>query len=475
MLYLRSIVMNSLRIRNIGTDCSVGDTIQVHGWVRTRRTTKHVSFMEVNDGSRLGSLQVVLEENTEVTDSNGDEADAALTTGASVRVEGTIQESPGGKQAIELLAARVEVIGKAPGDTYPLQKKRHSFEFLREIAHLRPRTNTFGAVTRVRNVVSREIHRWFQERDFCWIHTPVITGIDAEGAGNLFRVTTLDAGDPPKTETGEVDWTQDFFERPAYLAVTGQLNVEAFACSVERAYTFGPTFRAENSNTTRHLSEFWMVEPEVAFCDLDCNADLAESFLKSVMTSLLEQADEDMQFFDLRIKNGLIDMLRSVVDSPFERITYAKAIELLRESGKSFEFTPEWGSDLQSEHERYLTEEAIGRPVIVTDYPREIKAFYMKQNHDGKTVRAMDVLVPGLGEVIGGSEREDDLEKLERRMKELGMDIDAYRWYLDLRRFGSVPHSGFGLGLERFIMYVTGMQNIRDVIPFPRTPGNVAF
>ncbi|MFP4644758.1 MAG: asparagine--tRNA ligase [Spirochaetales bacterium] len=467
--------MNTLRIREIGTDQGVGDTVRVEGWVRTRRTTKHVSFMEVNDGSRLGSLQVVLEENTRVVDSSGEDAAASLTTGASVRVDGTLQDSPGGKQAVELLAERVEVVGKASGDTYPLQKKRHSFEFLREIAHLRPRTNTFGAVTRVRNVVSREVHRWFQERDFCWIHTPIITGIDAEGAGNLFRVTTMDPENPPRTETGDIDWSQDFFEQPAYLAVTGQLNVEAFACSVERAYTFGPTFRAENSNTTRHLSEFWMVEPEVAFCDLDCNCDLAESFLKGVVSALLEQADEDMRFFDLRIKNGLIDMLRSVVDSPFERITYTRAIELLKESDRSFEFTPQWGSDLQSEHERYLTEEAIGRPVIVTDYPKDIKAFYMKQNDDGRTVRAMDVLVPGLGEVIGGSEREDDLEKLEGRMHELGMDPEAYRWYLDLRRFGSVPHSGFGLGLERFIMYVTGMQNIRDVIAFPRTPGNVSF
>ncbi|MFW5994469.1 MAG: asparagine--tRNA ligase [Spirochaetia bacterium] len=467
--------MKQLRIRDIETQTAVGDTVEVRGWVRTRRTTKNIGFLEVNDGSRLSSLQVVLEETTSVLTSDGADADSILTTGASVRVRGTIRESPGGKQAVELGALSVEVLGAAPAESYPLQKKRHSFEFLRDIAHLRPRTNTFGATTRVRNAVSREIHTWFWNRDFCWIHTPVITGIDAEGAGNLFRATTIDPADPPRNEDGSIDYREDFFERPAYLAVTGQLNVEAFACSIERAYTFGPTFRAENSNTTRHLAEFWMVEPEMAFCDLDCNADIAERFLKGVIGRLLETSREDVEFFDLRIKNGLLDMLNSVVEQPFERLPYAKAIELLERSGRSFEFRPEWGSDLQSEHERYLTEEAIGRPVVVTDYPKEIKAFYMKQNDDGSTVRAMDVLVPGLGEIIGGSERESDLEKLERRMHELGMDIEAYHWYLDLRRYGSVPHSGFGLGLERFLMYVTGMQNIRDVIPFPRTPGNLRF
>lgn len=467
--------MKQLRIRDIETQTTVGDTVEVRGWVRTRRTTKHVGFVEVNDGSKLSSLQVVLEEATSVLTSDGADADSLLTTGASVRARGVIRDSPGGKQALELAAESIDVLGASPAETYPLQKKRHSFEFLRDIAHLRPRTNTFGAVTRVRNTVSREIHNWFWNRDFCWIHTPVITSIDAEGAGNLFRVTTLDPSDPPRNEGGSADFQRDFFERPAYLAVTGQLNVEAFACSLERAYTFGPTFRAENSNTTRHLAEFWMVEPEMAFCDLDCNADIAEQFLKGVIGRLLETAQEDMEFFDLRIKNGLLDMLTSVVEQPFERLPYRKAIELLEQSGRTFEFRPEWGSDLQSEHERYLTEEAIGRPVVVTDYPKEIKAFYMKQNDDGNTVRAMDVLVPGLGEIIGGSERESDLSKLEGRMNELGMDVESYRWYLDLRRFGSVPHSGFGLGLERFLMYVTGMQNIRDVIPFPRTPGNVRF
>ncbi len=468
--------MKELRIRRVADEAAVGEEIEIKGWVRTRRSTKNVSFVEVNDGSRLASLQVVLDESTEIRTADGSEdADSMLQTGASVRARGVLQESPGGKQAVELLAKSIHVVGPAPVDSYPLQKKRHSFEFLRDIAHLRPRTNTFGAVTRLRNAISSEIHTFFQERDFCWIHTPIITGIDAEGAGNLFRVTTLDPANPPRHEDGTVDYGEDFFERPAYLAVTGQLNVEAFACSMERAYTFGPTFRAENSNTTRHLAEFWMVEPEVAFCDLECNADLGEEFLKQVIGRVLDSQVEDMEFFDLRIQNGLIETLREVVDKPFERITYARAIELLQSAGRPFEYTPEFGSDLQSEHERYLTEEAIGRPVVVTDYPKEIKAFYMKQNDDGRTVRAMDVLVPGLGEVIGGSEREDDRERLERRMREVGMDVDGYRWYLDLRRFGSVPHSGFGLGLERFIMYASGMQNIRDVIAFPRTPGNVKF
>ncbi|TVQ27721.1 MAG: asparagine--tRNA ligase [Spirochaetaceae bacterium] len=466
--------MDESRVRHI-LQQSAGSACTIRGWVRTYRQAKNVSFIELNDGSCLSNLQIVCDANTSIADSDR----AALQTGASVEAEGTLTESPGGKQSVELLAGSLRVIGGAPADSYPLQKKRHSFEFLREIAHLRPRTNTFGAVARVRNVLSAQIHSFFQKHDFLWIHTPIITSLDGEGAGNLFQVTTLGPAAVPKREDGAVDYRKDFFEKPSFLTVTGQLNVEAFASSHERVYTFGPTFRAENSNTSRHLAEFWMVEPELAFCDIDGNMDLAEDFLKTTLSGLLRESEEDMAFFDLRIRPGLLDMLKGVIEKPFVRITYTEAIAELEKSGKSFEFPVQWGSDLQSEHERFLTEELYGSPVVVTGYPAEIKAFYMKQNEPDdtgrRTVRAMDVLVPGLGEIIGGSEREDRYDTLAARMDELGLDREMYGWYLDLRKFGTVPHSGFGLGFERMLMYVTGMQNIRDVIPFPRTVGHLRY
>lgn len=466
--------MDEARIRHIlqqtpGTECTI------RGWVRTSRHTKNVSFVELNDGSCLSNLQIVCDEKTAFADADRH----ALQTGASIEVQGRLTESPGGKQTVELLGQRVRIIGGAPAESYPLQKKRHSFEFLRDIAHLRPRTNTFGAVARVRNALSSEIHSFFQAQDFLWIHTPIITSLDGEGAGNMFQVTSLDPDAVPRTDAGEVDYKEDFFERPSFLTVTGQLHVEAYASSHERVYTFGPTFRAENSNTSRHLAEFWMVEPELAFCDIDGNMDLAESFLKTVLTGLLEKSAEDLAFFDLRIRPGLLDMLKAVIEKPFVRVSYSEAVSELEKSGKDFEFPVHWGADLQSEHERYLTEERYGSPVVVTDYPAEIKAFYMKQNapdSQGRmTVRAMDVLVPGLGEIIGGSEREDRYDLLSQRMSDLGLDAEMYGWYLDLRKYGTVPHSGFGLGFERMLMYVTGMQNIRDVIPFPRTVGSLRY
>ena len=452
--------------------------VELAGWVRTRRSAKNVVFLEVNDGSSLASIQVVCDAGVEPVAREAER----VTTGASVVVTGRIVESPGQNQRVELRADRLTLIGGAPADEYPLQKKRHSFEFLREIAHLRPRTNTFGALARVRNHLSFAIHRFFQERGFLYVHTPVITASDAEGAGQMFQVTTLDlesiAGGQ-QTAAGDArhapDYSHDFFGRRAYLTVSGQLNAETYACALDRVYTFGPTFRAENSNTTRHLAEFWMIEPEVAFCDIDCNMDLAEEFLKTLITGLLSECDEDMAFFDQRIEPGLLESLRSVAASNFARITYTEAVDALKSSRASFEYPVSWGVDLQSEHEKFLTEEIYRKPVIVTGYPRDIKAFYMKQNDDGRTVRGMDVLVPRLGEIIGGSQREEDLAVLESRIGELGLERDAYWWYLELRKYGTVPHSGFGLGFERFIQYVTGMQNIRDVIPFPRTPGSAAF
>jgi asparaginyl-tRNA synthetase len=374
---------------------------------------------------------------------------------------------------VELAATAVELIGEAPADAYPLQKKRHSFEFLREIAHLRGRTNTFGAVMRVRNRLAYAVHRFFQEREFLYLHTPIITASDAEGAGALFQVTTLDPGSAGRD--GELDYSDDFFGTRAFLTVSGQLNAEAYATALDRVYTFGPTFRAEHSNTTRHLAEFWMIEPEVAFCDLEGNMELARDFIRYLLTDVLENCPDDMAFFNTRIEPGILDDLARVAASEFRDVTYTEAIEALRASGVRFEFPPEWGIDLQTEHERYLTEEWARGPVIVTDYPRDIKAFYMKQNDDGRTVRAMDVLVPRLGEIIGGSQREDRLDALERRIEELALPRVPYEWYLDLRRFGTVPHSGFGLGFERLVRYVTGMQNIRDVIPFPRAVGSAEF
>jgi asparaginyl-tRNA synthetase len=397
-----------------------------------------------------------------------------LTAGCSVTIEGEVKPSAGKGQVTEVLASRVILHGKADPEAYPLQKKQHSFEKLREWAHLRPRTNTFGAIARVRNAVCRSIHNFFQEEGFLYIHTPIITASDCEGAGQMFRVTTLDLANVPKQE-GRVDYGLDFFDRPSYLTVSGQLEGEIFACSLGKIYTFGPTFRAENSNTSRHLAEFWMIEPEMAFYELTDNMDLAERFLKRIFRDVLAECPEDMAFFNERIDNTTLETLQKIVDSQFVRLSYTEAVEVLLASGQKFEFPVAWGTDLQSEHERYLTEQKFQRPVILYDYPRQIKSFYMRVNDDGRTVRAMDVLVPKVGEIIGGSQREERLEVLESRMKEMGLDPASYWWYLDLRRFGTVPHSGFGLGLERAVQFITGMTNIRDVIPFPRTPGNAEF
>jgi asparaginyl-tRNA synthetase len=454
---------------------SVGKVVWLQGWVRTRRDSKGgFSFLELNDGSSQGNVQVIADGKL----ANYESEIKHLITGASVTVEGEIKESPAKGQATEVHAGSIVVHGWADAETYPLQKKGHSFEFLRTIAHLRPRTNTFGAIARLRNQVSRTIHEFFQENGFLYIHAPIITASDCEGAGEMFRVTTLKLDKVPRGERGDwcnVDFAQDFFGRPAYLTVSGQLNAEAFACGLGKVYTFGPTFRAENSNTSRHLAEFWMVEPEMAFFELADNMTLAEAFLKRIFRDVLEKCAEDMQFFQERIDKTVIGTLERIVASDFERLPYTEAIERLEKSGRSFEFPVAWGKDLQAEHERYLTEEVFQRPVILFDYPRTIKPFYMRVNDDGKTVRAMDVLVPGVGEIIGGSQREERLDVLEARMKEQGLDPQAYWWYLDLRRYGTVPHSGFGLGLERVLQFTSGMGNIRDVIPFPRTPGSAEF
>ncbi len=447
-----------------------GDSIRAEGWVRTRRESKGVTFIEINDGSTIRNLQVVLEESMPDYTSIVKE----VTTGSSVSVTGSLIASPGQGQAVEIRAESVEVIGTAPVEEYPLQKKRHTFEFLREIAHLRPRTNSFGAVARVRSAMSFAIHAFFQEHGFIYVHTPIITGSDCEGAGEMFQVTTLPLDAPPRTE-GNVDFSQDFFGKKASLTVSGQLEGEAYACALKNIYTFGPTFRAENSNTSRHLAEFWMIEPEMAFCDINGNMDIAEEFLKYIFRYVLDHCPDDMDFFDQRISKGVIENIHHIIGSEFKRITYTEAINELESSGAAFEFPVRWGIDLQSEHEKFLTEQVYRLPVIITDYPREIKAFYMKLNDDGKTVRAMDILVPRLGEIVGGSEREADYETLKGRIIESGLDPQDYWWYLDLRRFGSVPHAGFGLGFERVIQFVTGMQNIRDVIPFPRAVKNLDF
>ena len=460
-----------LSVASARLERSIGRAVRVRGWVRTRRDSKAgLSFIELNDGSSQGNLQVIAEASLPNYESEVER----LSAGCSIEVDGTLRASPGKGQATELLASRVAVIGWCDPESYPLQKKHHSFEFLRTIAHLRPRTNTFGAIARVRNCVCRSIHRFFQEEGFLYVHTPVITTSDCEGAGAMFQVTTLKIDDPPRRE-GKVDYELDFFGRPAFLTVSGQLEAETYACALGKAYTFGPTFRAENSNTTRHLAEFWMVEPEAAFFDLDDNMDLAERFLKRIFSDVLAECAEDMAFFQQRIDPAAIATLEGVVNSRFERLTYTEAIRILESAGRSWEFPVAWGNDLQAEHERYLTEEHFRRPVILVDYPRAIKAFYMRLNDDGRTVRAMDVLVPRVGEIIGGSQREDRLDVLEQRMREQGLEPEAYWWYLDLRRYGSVPHSGFGLGLERCVQFITGMGNIRDVIPFPRTPGNADF
>ena len=449
-------------VREIVARPSAGGTARVQGWVKTARHSKGVSFLEVSDGSSFDGLQVVVPPELD----NYEQELRRVGTGWAVDVEGELVDSPGQGQRYELQASRVTVVGSAEDD-YPLQKKRHSFEFLRTIAHLRPRTNTIGAVLRVRNAASRAIHGFFQDRGFVWLHTPIITALDAEGAGEMFRVSTLPAG--------EGDFANDFFGRETFLTVSGQLEAEIGALALGNVYTFGPTFRAENSNTSRHLAEFWMVEPEMAFCDLHGNAEVAEAFLKHVIRAVLEACPDDMAFFDKRIAPGILDNLQHVVDSPFERLTYTEAVEILAGSGKDFEFPVQWGADLQSEHERYLAEEHVKRPVVVTDYPKDIKAFYMYRNDDDRTVRAMDVLVPGVGEIVGGSQREHRRDVLERCMTEAGLSPADYGWYLDLRRHGSVPHAGFGLGFERLVQFVTGMANIRDVIPFPRTPGSAEF
>jgi asparaginyl-tRNA synthetase len=450
---------------------SIGKQVKVQGWIRTRRDSKGgFSFLEVNDGSSQGNLQVVADN----TLPNYESEVKHLVTGASVTITGEVRQSPAKGQATELLAKGVTVHGGADPETYPLQKKGHSMEFLRTKAHLRPRTNTFGAMARLRNCVSKSIHDFFQEQGFLYIHAPIITASDCEGAGEMFKVTTLDPDKLPRKE-GAVDFTQDFFGRPAYLTVSGQLQGEIFACAMGKVYTFGPTFRAENSNTSRHLAEFWMIEPEMAFYELEDNMALAEAFIKRIIKDALERCAEDMQFFQERIDKEVLPRLQGILNSEFLRVPYTEAIDILKQCGEKFEFPVEWGVDLQAEHERYLTEKKFQKPVILYNYPRTLKPFYMRVNDDGKTVRAMDVLVPGVGEIIGGSQREERLDVLEMRMKEQGLDPEAYWWYLDLRRYGTVPHSGFGLGLERTLLFLTGMGNIRDVIPFPRTPGNAEF
>ena len=461
--------MQRTKVKNILSRETAGGDVLVQGWVKTRRTSKSVSFIQVNDGSSLSDIQVVADD----TLSNYQVIEL-LTTGCSVSVTGALADSPGKGQRYEIQATSIEVLGLADPETYPLQKKRHTVEFLREIAHLRPRTNTFGAMARVRNALAYAIHTFFQERGFVFLQAPMITASDAEGAGAMFRVTTLDLEHLPMKD-GSVDSEEDFFGKPTFLTVSGQLEAEIFALALSDVYTFGPTFRAENSNTSRHLAEFWMVEPEVAFCDLDGLAELAEDFLKYVFAHVLENCGEDMEFFNRWFDNSAISTLQTIVDSSFERLTYTEAVDLLQRAGESFEFPVQWGVDLQSEHERYLTEKKIGKPIIVTDYPKEIKAFYMRLNDDGKTARAMDVLVPRIGEIIGGSQREERRDLLLERLRQSGLDENNYWWYLDLRSYGTVPHSGFGLGFERTVQFVTGMANIRDVIPFPRTPKSAEF
>ncbi|NLE00177.1 MAG: asparagine--tRNA ligase [Fibrobacter sp.] len=446
-----------------------GDQVKAYGWVRTRRDSKEFSFLEINDGSCGSSLQVIADRTTA-----GYEDVCKVPTGSSIAVDGIIKQSPGQGQRIELAAQSVNILGLTTAD-FPLQKKRHSFEFLREIAHLRPRTNTIAAVTRLRSSLSFAIHTFFNERGFFYVHTPLITTSDCEGAGAMFRVTTLEAANPPRTEDGKVDFTKDFFGKPANLTVSGQLEGEIYALAMGRIYTFGPTFRAENSNTPRHLAEFWMIEPEVAFFRLEDDMDLAEDFVRYLANYVLEHNMDDLLFFQNRIDSDVVDRIKGIAAEPFERISYTDAITILEKHNTEFEYKVTWGSDLQSEHERYLTVQVFKKPVIVYNYPKEIKAFYMRLNDDGKTVRAMDVLVPRIGELVGGSEREEREEVLLQRIKDSGLDEKCYWWYMELRKFGSAPHAGFGLGFERLLLLVTGMQNIRDVIPFPRFPGNAEF
>ncbi|MBN2728229.1 MAG: asparagine--tRNA ligase [Bacteroidales bacterium] len=448
----------------------IGKDILLKGWVRTRRDSKNVVFIALNDGSIIHHIQIVAD-----TEKFDEALLKDITTGSSIAVYGKLVESPGQGQSYEVYADKIELYGKSPADTYPLQKKGHSLEFLREIAHLRPRTNTFGAVLRIRHAMAYAIHKYFNDRGFYYLHTPIVTGSDAEGAGAMFRVSTLDPKNPPLTEDGGVDYSQDFFGKETNLTVSGQLEAELGALALGEVYTFGPTFRAENSNTPRHLAEFWMIEPEMAFYDIVDDMDLAEDFLKYLVQYALDNCLDDLEFQQKMFNKQLIQQLEGIVKNKFKRLTYTEAVKILEKSGQKFEFPVSWGVDLQSEHERYLVEQHFKKPVILTDYPKDIKAFYMKMNEDNKTVRAMDVLFPRIGEIIGGSQREENMEKLQKRCKEMGIPEKDVWWYLETRKFGTVPHAGFGLGFERLILFVTGMANIRDVIPFPRTPKNAEF
>ncbi len=463
--------METSRVQALLASPPLGSPVQIRGWVRTRRDSKAgFSFLEVNDGSCMGNLQVIAETSLP----NYADEISKLLPGCSVEIVGKLVESVGGGQKVELRAETVSVLGWADA-SYPLQKKRHSLEFLRSLAHLRPRTNTLGAVMRVRSSLAQAVHAYFRDNGFFYIHTPIVTSSDAEGAGQMFQVTTLDLGTPPRKPDGTIDYEQDFFGRRTSLTVSGQLEAEIYAMSLGKVYTFGPTFRAENSNTTRHLAEFWMIEPEVAFNDLQANAALAEDFLKKVLGSVLESNADDLKFLDERVQPGLIASLRNVIEEPFERMTYTEAVKHLKASGESFEMPVDWGVPLQTEHERYLTEKMLKKPVILTDYPKDIAAFYMRLNDDGKTVRAMDVLVPQIGEIIGGSQREERYEVLKKRLEDLKMSLDDYWWYLELRKYGTAQHSGFGLGFERLVLFATGIGNIRDAIPFPRFPKHAEF
>lgn len=463
--------MKGLTVKNLyqQIDKYVGKEITINGWVKTLRDSKNFGFIEINDGSCFKNVQIVFD-----TELNNFEEIRKLTIISSIEVTGMVVKTENAKQPFEIKATNIKVINLADS-SYPLQKKRHTFEYLRTVAHLRPRTNTFNAVFRVRSILSYAIHQFLQENGFVYVHTPLITSSDCEGAGEMFNVSSLDFENLPKTEDGKVDYSKDFFGKPAHLTVSGQLDVETFAFAFRNVYTFGPTFRAENSNTVKHASEFWMIEPEMCFADLTTYMDVAEEMLKYVISYVLEHCPDEMNFFNSFVDNTLLERLNNIIDSDFGRISYTEAVEILKKHNDEFEFPVDWGTDLQTEHERYLSEKIFKKPVFVTDYPAEIKAFYMKQNPDGKTVAAADLLAPGIGEIIGGSQREDDLAVLEEKIKKFGLNEKDYWWYLDLRRYGSVPHAGFGLGFERLIMYVTGMGNIRDVIPFARTPKNCEF
>ncbi|HEV7491984.1 MAG TPA: asparagine--tRNA ligase [Rhodanobacteraceae bacterium] len=452
---------------------TAGSTVTVRGWVRTRRDSKAgLSFVNVSDGSCFDPIQVVAPASLP----NYESEVARLTAGCSVIAEGELVASQGKGQAFEIQATKIEVVGWVDDpETYPIQPKQHSLEFLRDVAHLRPRTNLFGAIARVRHTIASAIHRYFDQKEFFWVNTPIITTSDAEGAGQMFRVSTLDLMNLPRTDNGAIDFHKDFFGRDAFLTVSGQLNVEGYCLALSKVYTFGPTFRAENSNTPRHLAEFWMIEPEIAFADLNDDADLAEDFLKFIFRTVLAERADDMAFFAERIEKTAVSRLEAFVSAPFERIEYTDAVEILKKSGKKFDYPVEWGVDLQTEHERYLTEQHVGRPVVVTNYPEKIKAFYMRLNDDGRTVAAMDVLAPGIGEIIGGSQREERLDMLDKRMAQFGLDPKHYEWYRDFRRYGTVPHAGFGLGFERLVVYVCGLANIRDAHPYPRAPGLAEF